>query len=89
MKFRLNRFIAAVIMLMAILPPIAPQTFADDPVARTIMEKVDARDDGDNQTSDMEMILIDKNQKQQPSFEGSDCLPGGWYLLCQICSRNC
>jgi hypothetical protein len=38
---------------------------ADDPVARAIMEKVDARDDGDNQTSDMEMILIDKNQKQR------------------------
>ena len=38
---------------------------ADDPEARAIMEKVDARDDGDNQTSDMEMILIDKNQKQR------------------------
>jgi hypothetical protein len=38
---------------------------ADDPVARAIMEKVDARDDGDNQTSDMEMILIDKNNKQR------------------------
>jgi hypothetical protein len=38
---------------------------ADDPEARSIMEKVDARDDGDNQTSDMEMILIDKNNKQR------------------------
>jgi hypothetical protein len=38
---------------------------ADDPEARAIMEKVDARDDGDNQTSDMEMILIDKNKKQR------------------------
>jgi len=29
------------------------------------MEKVDARDDGDNQTSDMEMILIDKRGRQR------------------------
>ena len=35
-------------------------SFADDPKARAIMEKVDAREDGDNQTSNMEMILIDK-----------------------------
>ncbi len=33
---------------------------ADEPKARAIMEKVDARDDGDNGMSDMEMILIDK-----------------------------
>ncbi len=35
----------------------------DDPKARAIMEKVDARDDGDNMVADMKMILIDKNQK--------------------------
>jgi hypothetical protein len=29
------------------------------------MEKVDARDDGDNQVSDMEMILIDKKGKER------------------------
>jgi len=34
---------------------------ADDPRARRIMEKVDARDDGDNIIADIEMILIDKN----------------------------
>ncbi len=33
---------------------------ADDPKARTIMEQVDARDDGDNRVSDIEMTLIDK-----------------------------
>ncbi|MDH3325917.1 MAG: outer membrane lipoprotein-sorting protein [Gammaproteobacteria bacterium] len=38
---------------------------ADDAKARAIMEKVDARDDGDNQISDMEMILIDKRGKQR------------------------
>ena len=43
----------------------APARAADDPQARAIMEAVDARDDGDNQTSDMEMILIDKRGKQR------------------------
>lgn len=33
----------------------------DDPKARTIMERVDARDDGNTQKSNLEMILIDKN----------------------------
>ena len=33
---------------------------ADDPKAREIMQKVNDRDDGDNRTADMEMILIDK-----------------------------
>ncbi len=42
-----------------------PLVFADDPHARAIMEKVDARNDGDNQTADMEMILIDKHGKQR------------------------
>ena len=38
---------------------------SDDPAARAIMERVDARDEGDNQTSDMQMILIDKRGKQR------------------------
>ncbi len=38
---------------------------AEDPEARTIMEKVDARDDGDRQTANMEMVLIDKNEKER------------------------
>lgn len=32
---------------------------------RDIMEMVDARDDGDNQTADTQMILIDKNEKER------------------------
>ena len=32
---------------------------------REIMEKVDARDDGDNMTADVEMILIDKNDNRR------------------------
>ena len=39
--------------------------WADDPKARAIMEKVDARDNGDRQTADMKMILIDKNGNQR------------------------
>ena len=33
--------------------------------AREIMEKVDARDDGDNMTANVEMILIDKNDNRR------------------------
>lgn len=39
--------------------------FADDPKARAIMQKVDARDDGDNMTGEMAMILFDKKDKQR------------------------
>ena len=38
---------------------------ADDPKARAIMEKVDARDDGKTLEEDMKMILIDKNGKKR------------------------
>ncbi len=38
---------------------------ADDPEARKIMELVDTRNDGDNQTADMEMILIDKKGNER------------------------
>lgn len=38
---------------------------ADDPKARAIMEKVDARDDGKTLEQDMKMVLIDKNGKKR------------------------
>lgn len=38
---------------------------ADDPMARDIMQKVQDRDDGDNRTAEMAMILIDKKGKQR------------------------
>jgi hypothetical protein len=38
----------------------SPVYAADDPKAREIMQRVQDRDDGDNQTSKMEMVLIDK-----------------------------
>ena len=40
---------------------ITTNLFADDPKARAIMEKVDARDDGKTLEQDMLMVLIDKN----------------------------
>ena len=54
--------LAALILVVALTPSLG---WCDDPAARAIMEKVDARDDGDNQTSDMEMILIDKRGKKR------------------------
>lgn len=43
------------------LPPVQ----AAELTAREIMQRVDDRDDGDNGISDMEMILIDKNNNQR------------------------
>jgi hypothetical protein len=53
-----------VLLVFAGIGPL-PGAFTDDPRAREIMEKVEARDDGDNQTADMEMILIDKRGNQR------------------------
>ena len=55
-------FLAA---LLIVFPICSTAARADDPKARAIMEKVDARDDGDNQTADMEMVLIDKRGKKR------------------------
>lgn len=43
----------------------APTLSADYPEARAIMERVDARDDGDNETADVKMILIDKKNQER------------------------
>jgi hypothetical protein len=56
---------AVMIVLLVFLTLFATSATAEDPEARAIMEKVDARDDGDNQTSDMKMILIDKRGNQR------------------------
>ena len=65
MKNTKQRYLTSVFIILLLLPFIASYAFADDPEARAIMEKVDARDDGDNQVSDMEMILIDKKGKDR------------------------
>jgi len=53
-----------VALLVTFIVPIS-SVMADDKKAREIMQKVDDRDDGDNQTSDMVMKLIDKNDKER------------------------
>ena len=58
-------FTAFVFVFAAIVCTLPQTTFADDPKARAIMEKIDARDDGDNQTADMEMVLIDKKGQKR------------------------
>ena len=57
----LARVAAACLVFATPLPAFA----ADDPKAREIMTAVDAREDGDNQTSNMQMVLIDKRGKQR------------------------
>jgi hypothetical protein len=54
-----------VIIFTAIICVPPQKVMADDPKAREIMQKVEDRDDGDNMTSEMEMILIDKNNKKR------------------------
>ncbi len=60
-----KKYLAAIFILLLTTNFYAAGAFADDPEARAIMEKVDARDDGDNMTSSMEMILIDKKKKRR------------------------
>ena len=43
----------------------ASSVVATELTGREVMERVDERDDGDNATQDMEMILIDKNGNQR------------------------
>ncbi|MCI5114745.1 MAG: outer membrane lipoprotein-sorting protein [Candidatus Electrothrix sp. AS4_5] len=52
-------------LLVAGSPTFAKKVQKDDPKARAIMQKVEDRDDGDNQENDMIMILIDKNGKER------------------------
>ncbi|MBW1696903.1 MAG: outer membrane lipoprotein-sorting protein [Deltaproteobacteria bacterium] len=60
-----NNILGSIVISIFILQMSALPVFADDAMARKIMEKVDARDDGDNQIADMEMILIDKKGRQR------------------------
>lgn len=62
---RVKKSIYPFIFVLTLLVATIPFAFAEDPEARAIMEKVDARDEGDNQTSIMEMILIDKRGNQR------------------------
>jgi hypothetical protein len=48
------------VLLLLIAGAVSPAAAADDPKAREIMQRVQDRDDGDDQTAKMEMVLIDK-----------------------------
>jgi len=62
-----HRFTRSILFILTLCLPIVSTALSAVPVpahaltAREIMEKVDARDDGDNMIANMEMILIDKN----------------------------
>jgi len=60
MKYIINKSRGPVLIFSIILFFI-PFAWADDPEARKIMQQVEDRDDGDNQTALMEMILTSKS----------------------------
>lgn len=57
--------ISLVVVFLSVLLTLGSHAHAEDDFARNIMQKVEDRDDGDNQTSDLEMILADKNGNQR------------------------
>jgi hypothetical protein len=65
MNHQIKKSAVVLVVMVCIFLQYAYPAIADDAKAREIMQKVEDRDDGDNQTSEMEMILIDKfNQKR-------------------------
>jgi hypothetical protein len=52
-------------VLLALGLGLGPALAAENPTGREIMDRVDARDDGDNAVQDMEMVLIDKGGNQR------------------------
>jgi outer membrane lipoprotein-sorting protein len=60
-----SRFDILVILLLLAVPTAIARGDEATLTGRQIMDLVDARDDGDNSTQDMTMILIDKNGNQR------------------------
>ena len=60
MKFLTNSI--CVVLCLALFTAMEAKAETD---ARAIMEQVDGRDDGDNQTADLEMVLIDKKGNER------------------------
>jgi hypothetical protein len=58
--FRSARLAALLGLTLLLATTAAPPVRADDAEARRIMKQVNDRDDGDNQTADLEMTLIDR-----------------------------
>ncbi|MFH2066411.1 MAG: outer membrane lipoprotein-sorting protein [Pseudomonadota bacterium] len=57
-----------VIFMTAMVFLLANNSLADDPKAREIMKKVEDRDDGDQMTSSMLMVLMDKNGDRREKY---------------------
>jgi hypothetical protein len=57
--------LAALAALLVALPTLPAVARADDAKAREIMRKVNDRDDGDNQTSEIKMVLIDSRNNRR------------------------
>lgn len=60
MRLYKNLLLPGVFLSLVVVSFPSPGRAADEPKAREIMVKADARDDGDNGMSDMDMVLIDK-----------------------------
>lgn len=58
-RIRVKRLFAAMIAALTTIMGWSAISLGDDSEARNIMAQVDAREDGDNQTADLEMILTD------------------------------
>jgi len=64
----MSKILISAILASLCLYIIIPVCAADDGKARQIMQRVEARDDGDNMTWDLAMVLIDKNNKQRKKY---------------------
>lgn len=71
-RFTTDLFTTAILFVMTIttatvfgIAGTPGAAYADDPKAREIMVQVDERDDGDDQTAKMQMVLIDKRGKKR------------------------
>lgn len=65
MKWAKGRCFVGMLVLALWVGMSASAMAGDDPEARAIMERVDGRDDGDNETAEVKMILIDKKDQER------------------------
>ncbi len=63
-----KNLISLFILTALFLATSSSTVYADDPKAREIMQKAEDRDDGDHRTSNMLMILIDKNGNKREKY---------------------
>ena len=94
MRRLVRKVVVGCIAAMTAISWMGLPAWADDAKARRIMEKVDARDDGDNQTSQMEMILIDKHgsrreRRIQAFSRKSDFMSGCGTHVTVVSRRPC